>query len=131
MKTIILAILFIPNVLGKGYVFRKVNPIIYDLVTATTYSNNPKETDSTPLITASGFKLDSLNPAKHRVIAISRDLKVKYKFGSKVRILNAGSYNGIYFVQDLMNKRWKSKIDILINSNDKPTKLHNVKMIKI
>ena len=132
MKTIILAILFIPNVLGNGYVINKVNVTnLYEYVTMTTYTASAKETDSTPLITASGFKLDSLNPAKHRVIAISRDLKANYKFGSKVRILNAGIYNGIYFVEDLMNKRFKSKIDILINADDKPTKLHNVKMIKI
>ena len=63
--------------------------IPYDLVTVTTYTVSAGETDSTPLITASGFKLDSLNPKKHKVIAISRDLKRKYKFGQKVRVKGA------------------------------------------
>ena len=45
------------------------------IVTLTTYTIDPLQTDDTPLITASGFKLDSINPRKHRIIAISRDLK--------------------------------------------------------
>jgi 3D (Asp-Asp-Asp) domain-containing protein len=97
----------------------------------TTYTNSAKETDSTPNITASGFVLDSLNPKKHRIIAVSRDIKKKFKFGTKVKILNAGIYNGIYFIEDLMNKRFKSRIDILINVEDKQTKLNNIIIIKI
>lgn len=132
MKTIILSMLFIPNALGEGYVINKVNVTnLYEYVTMTTYTASAKETDSTPLITASGFKLDSLNPKKHRIIAVSRDLKSKWKFGTKVKILNAGIYNGVYYVKDLMNKRFKSRIDILINADDKPTKLHNIKIVKI
>jgi hypothetical protein len=41
------------------------------VVSLSTYKADTTETDSSPLITASGFKLDSLNPKKHRVIAIS------------------------------------------------------------
>jgi 3D (Asp-Asp-Asp) domain-containing protein len=100
-------------------------------VTLTTYMADSLQTDSTPFITASGFKLDSLNPRKHRVIAISRDLKAIFKFGSRVRITNAGQFNGIYVVRDLMNKRFKRKIDILINPTDKHTKLTNVIINKI
>jgi len=103
---------------------------IYEYVTMTTYTNSAKETDSTPNITASGRKLDSLNPRKHRIIAISRDLKKKYKFGSKVKIMDAGAYSGVYVVEDVMNKRFKNRIDILINPDDQHTKLYNVKIIK-
>ena len=100
-------------------------------VTLTTYTVDPSQTDSTPLITASGFKLDNLNPRRHRVIAISRDLRVRFKFGSRVRITNAGRFNGVYVVRDLMNKRFRRKIDILINPEDKHTKLTNVIINKI
>ena len=96
------------------------------IVTLTTYTVDLLQTDSTPLITASGFKLDSLNPRKHRVIAISRDLKTRFKFGTRVRITNAGRFNGVYVVRDLMNKRFKRKIDILINPEDRHTKLTDV-----
>jgi 3D (Asp-Asp-Asp) domain-containing protein len=131
MKIIIVFMILFPNILGGNYTLKTINiPIIYDLVTVTTYTNSARETDSTPNITASGRKLDSLNPRKHRIIAISRDLKKKYKFGSKVKVMNAGAYSGVYVVEDVMNKRFKNRIDILINPDDEQTKLYNVKIIK-
>jgi 3D (Asp-Asp-Asp) domain-containing protein len=130
MKLILLLILLIPNSLSNGFVIKNVTDI-FEYVTVTTYTTSKNETDSTPLITASGFKLDSLNPAKHRIIAVSRDLKSKWKFGTKVKILNAGIYNGVYQVLDVMNKRFKNRIDILINPDDQHTKLENIKILKL
>ena len=109
----------------------KVDEVIPDIVTLTTYSVSEAQTDSTPLITASGFKLNANNPKRHRIIAVSRDLKRKYKFGQKVRIEGAGKYNGIYTIRDLMHHRWKNKIDILINPSDKHTKLRRIKMFRV
>ena len=100
-------------------------------VTLTTYTTNVKETDSTPNITASGFKIDTLNPMKHRIIAVSRDLKKKWKFGTKVRITGAGKYDGTYYVRDVMNKRYKKRIDILIGKTHKQIKLEDIKIYKI
>jgi 3D (Asp-Asp-Asp) domain-containing protein len=101
------------------------------IVTLTTYTIDPLQTDSTPLITASGFKLDSINPSRHRVIAVSRDLKIKLKFGDKVRLSNAGRFNGVWYVRDLMNKRFENKIDVLINPDGRHTKLYGVVITKI
>lgn len=103
----------------------------YETVTLTTYAPTEGETDSTPHITASGYKIDLKNPKKHRIIAVSRDLKRKWRYGTKVRIRNAGKYNGVYTVKDVMNKRYKKRIDILIGHNDKQTTLNNVKITKI
>lgn len=100
-------------------------------VSLTTYTTILKETDSTPLITASGLKLDSLNPKKHRVIAISRDLKKLFAFGDKVMITNAGIYNGIWYIHDLMHKKWKNRIDILINPGERQMSLEGVVISKI
>jgi len=105
--------------------------IPYDMVTVTTYTISAGETDSTPLITASGYKLDSINPKKQKVIAISRDLKRKYKFGQKVRVKGAGKLDGIYTVRDVMARRWRKKIDILINPDDDGTKIRKVKIYNI
>jgi 3D (Asp-Asp-Asp) domain-containing protein len=101
------------------------------IVTVTTYKATSEETDSTPNITASGFKISKKNPKKHRIIAVSRDLKRKLKFGQRVRLKNAGKYNGEYVVRDVMNKRYKKRIDILINPKDKQTKLSKVKVYKV
>jgi 3D (Asp-Asp-Asp) domain-containing protein len=100
-----------------------------EIVTLTTYKASESETDSTPNITASGFKIT--NAKKHRIIAVSRDLKKKYKFGQKIRITNAGKYNGTYRVHDVMNKRYRNRIDILIGHNEKQTKLKKVKIYKL
>lgn len=105
--------------------------ISYETVTLTTYSATVGETDSTPHITASGFKIDTTNPKKHRIIAVSRDLKKKWPFGTKVRIKKAGKYNGVYTVKDVMNKRYKNRIDILIGEDDKQITMNNVKITKI
>ena len=125
MKLIILLILLIPNKLSNSYVIKNVTDI-FEYVTVTTYTATTNETDSTPLITASGFKLDSLNPAKHRIIAVSRDLKSKWEFGTRVKIFNAGIYNGIYHVADVMNKRFTKRIDFLIDWKVKHNKFNNV-----
>jgi len=108
---------------------KMIETITPEIVTLTTYKASEGETDSTPNITASGFKIT--NPKKHRIIAVSRDLKKKYKFGQKIRITGAGKYNGTYRVHDVMNKRYRNRIDILIGHNDKQTKLKKVKIYKL
>ena len=119
--------LFLPNESSEGESSTEMYDVIE--VTATTYSPSVKETDSTPLVTASGFKINPKNPKRHRIIAVSRDLKKKYKFGTKVKVSGAGKYNGEYVVRDVMNKRYKKRIDILIGRKDKQTKLKNVKIL--
>jgi 3D (Asp-Asp-Asp) domain-containing protein len=101
------------------------------VVTLTTYTIESSQTDDEPLITASGFKLDSINPSKHRVIAISRDLKKTLMFGDSVRLTNAGRFDGVWYVRDLMNKRFNNKIDILINPDEKHTKLYGIVLTKL
>ena len=108
---------------------KMIETITPEIVTLTTYKASESETDSTPNITASGFKIT--NPKKHKIIAVSRDLKKKYKFGQKIRITGAGKYNGTYRVHDVMNKRYRNRIDILIGHNEKQTKLKKVKIYKL
>jgi len=133
---IVLVLVFIPfectiHQLERIHEAVKVDEVIPDIVTLTTYSVTEAQTDSTPLVTASGFNINPNNPKRHRIIAVSRDLKRKYKFGQKVRIEGAGKYNGIYTIRDLMHHRWKNKIDILINPSDKHTKLRKIKMFRV
>lgn len=100
------------------------------IVTMTTYTTSVSQTDSNPYETASGFILNKTNPKKHRVIAISRDLKDTFKFGDSVYI-QAGKYSGKYVVHDIMNKRFKKKIDLLINPEDKGDKIDSVVIKKL
>jgi 3D (Asp-Asp-Asp) domain-containing protein len=132
MKNLLLAIILLPNAVSKGENSTIGSPINdVDVVTLTTYTPTKRETDSSPNVTASGYKIDTTNPRKHRIIAVSRDLKKKWKFNQKVRIRKAGKYNGVYTVKDVMNKRYKKRVDILIGKRDKQIKLENVQIIAI
>ena len=102
-----------------------------DIVTVTTYSPTVEQTDSTPLITASGFEINPTNPKKQRIIAVSRDLKKKYKFGKKVRITGIGKLSGTYTIRDVMNKRYKKRVDILIGENDKQISFKKAKLYAV
>ena len=99
-------------------------------VVATVYNAVPEQTNSDPGHTASMFKLDLSNPYKHRIIAVSRDLLKQFPIHSKVRIQGT-SYDGIYIVEDKMNKRYTKRIDILINQDMKIGKWNDVTITKI
>lgn len=103
--------------------------VINENVTLTTYSANITETDSTPNITATGFRIDAENAGKHRIVAISRDLKRQgWKFNKKIRVSGAGKHDGIYTIKDLMNGRHRKRVDILIDKDAKHTKMKNIKI---
>ena len=89
-------------------------------------------TDDTPDITATGFVIDLNNPKKHRIVAVSRDLeKIGFVMGSKICVENAGPMNGVWYIEDRMNKRWKNKIDFLVNLDMFTDKWLNIKIRKI
>lgn len=108
-----------------------VENVFEKAVTLTTYNAVAAQTDSTPNLTASGFEIDLDNPKKHRIIAVSRDLKRELKWGEKVVLENAGRFNGVWYVRDLMNPRFRNKIDVLINEGDRHTKLFGVIVKKL
>ena len=103
--------------------------LLYTLVTATVYNAVPNQTDSTPLITASNKKIDADRPGKHRWLAVSRDLEAfGFTFGAKVCVENAGEMNGIWMVEDRMNKRFTKKVDFLVDNSIILGKWSNVKI---
>jgi len=98
-------------------------------VTATIYHAVAEQTDSTPDTTASMFKLDLNNPRKHNIIAVSRDLEaLGFKLGTKVIVTGAGDLDGVWNIEDRMNKRFTKRIDFLVNTSLKGGKWENVKI---
>lgn len=89
------------------------------VVTLTTYSAVRAQCDNSPLITASGHRITT----NDRIIAVSRDLKLRFNWGDSVIISNAGQFDGVYAVHDVMNKRYTNCIDVL---SDKIVKLENI-----
>lgn len=69
-----------------------------------------------------------------RYIALSRDLLTRwggqFSFGDTVE-LQGTDVDGIYVVQDIMNKRFRRHVDVLIGSKSKLyKKWYNVKLIR-
>ena len=88
--------------------------------------------------TASGesINLKKIKSKEHRWIAISRDLKKFYNYGDTVIVESSlcPSLNGEWVINDLMNQKWKNKIDFLIHPEEIKdigfNKPHNIKMKK-
>jgi len=79
-------------------------------LTITAYSPTREECDDDPNITA------SMEKVKEGGVAVSRDLfKKGWVFGKKVYIEG----HGIYRINDLMNKRYKNRVDIFIWNTNK------------
>jgi 3D (Asp-Asp-Asp) domain-containing protein len=99
------------------------------IVTATVYNAVPEQTDSTPFITASGAQINKDNPEHHRWVAVSQDmLKRGYKFGMCIEVQGAGDLDGVWEIQDVMNKRYTNSIDFLVENTRKLGKWKGVKI---
>ncbi len=84
-------------------------------VTATVYHAVSRQTDSTPLITADGSKINPIKP--QRWCAISKDLEKYFSMGDTIVISGTKNMDGIWIIHDRMHYRWKNKIDLLVKSN--------------
>lgn len=103
-------------------------------VEATIYHATKAQCNNQPNITASLFQLDMTNPQGHKIIAMERTMMKQYNlnYGDIVKI-SGTKLDGIYQIQDTMNKRFKGKhkIDILVNKDIKFGKWQNVKLYKL
>lgn len=99
---------------------------------ATVYNAVPAQCNGDFGHTASMFRLDLYNVLSHRIIAMERTFmkKLGLKYGDVVKIEGTGKYDGIWQIQDTMNKRYSGqhKIDILVPDNIKKGQWDNVKI---
>ena len=137
-------ILFAPESYEKEkiLVFEK----LYENVWGTFYYAEKKQCDNTPLITGSGYHIDTtLLLKKDRIIAISQNMlhdlnrfnmlknkhedrfRGKIKYGDVIWIESPKDKNGNYIypnvvglwrVEDTKNKRYKNSVDFLIPKGD-------------
>ena len=98
-------------------------------VTLTCYQPVKSQCNNQPLVTADGSKIN-LYHLKHNKIkwcAISRDLLYLFPKNKPKRVSIEGF--GVYEVKDVMNKRHKHRIDILIHPKD--SKRISIKNVKV
>ncbi len=94
-------------------------------VVATAFNSVSNQTDKNPTIMAWG---DTLKPGM-KVIAVSRDL-IDLGLVHNTDVTIEG-LQGKYKVLDKMNKKWKMKIDIYMDTNIKAAKEWGKKRVKI
>lgn len=89
-------------------------------VKATYYNPTLEQCDSTPLVTASGFKIDTnkLKQKQIRWVEVSPDLLKsgggQFRFGDVVQVYSENKrLRGEWIIADVMNPMWKSKVDFL------------------
>ena len=107
-------------------------------MTATVYHPVPGQTDSTPLTTADGSKIDlnKLKSGKLKWIAMSRDMLERwggdFDYGDKVKVISDNpKINGVYEIHDTMNKRFENRIDILTHKDGIYGKWNDIKVRKV
>lgn len=101
-------------------------------VTATVYNAVPSQCNADCGRTATMFRLDIDDVYSHRIIAIERTMMDRYdiKMGDVVYLEGVGIYDGVWQVQDKMNKRFagQNKIDLLVDGDVKYGLWKNVKL---
>lgn len=101
----------------------------------TVYHAKESQCNSDIQHTASMFKLNLKDPESHKIVAMERTMMKQYglHYGDLIKIEGTNSRDGVYQIQDTMNKRFagKHKIDILINNDSKIGKWNNVKIFKL
>ena len=98
-------------------------------MTLTCYQPVKSQCDSKPLVTSDGSKINlrHLKRGGIKWCAISRDLLYLFPKNRPKRVSIEGY--GIYEVKDVMNRRHKHRIDILIHPKDsKRISIRNVKV---
>ena len=118
----------IKHVVVIKYITRKID-CVTSHVTVTCYQPIRGQCDSEPLTTADGSKINikNLKNGYLKWCAISRDLLYLFP-QNKPKIVFIEGY-GYYEVRDVMNKRHRHRIDLLIHpSNSLKIKVKNVKI---
>lgn len=135
-KTIFIIFIFIP-IICKTYngdnIFSNNHwKLVSEDTEATVYNAVPKQCNKDFGFTASMFYLDLYDIESHKIIAMERTFmkEIGVTYGDVVKIEGTGKYDGVYQIQDTMNKRFagQHKIDILVNENVKYGKWNNVKI---
>jgi len=89
-------------------------------VTATVYNALKGQTNDDNLHTASMKVIDPDAAGSHRWIAVSRDLEeLGFVFGVEVCVEGAGEMNGVWTIEDRMNRRFTKRIDFLVDNDIK------------
>ena len=105
------------------------------IVRATVYNAVKAQTNSNPLKTADGSKIDKakLKAGEIRWLAVSQDLRSIYHYGDKIEVMSGvdSTYLGVWEVHDTMNPRMKCTIDFLVPDHIKTGSWSKVRIKRV
>ena len=108
--------------------------LISSSTTATVYNAVPSQCNTDCFHTASMYTIVPERIESERILAMERTMMSQFgiAYGDTVRVEGAGRYDGLWQVQDTMNKRFQGqhKIDFLVPDNIRHGKWHDVKVYK-
>lgn len=106
--------------------------LVAEDVEATVYNAVPEQCYGDPSYTASMFRLNMDDVYSHRIIAMERTFmkELGLKYGDVVKVEGTGKWDGVWQIQDTMNKRFagQKKIDFLVPDYIKLGKWNTVKI---
>lgn len=106
--------------------------LVAEDVEATVYNAVPEQCYGDPSYTASMFRLNMNDVYSHRIIAMERTFmkELGLKYGDVVKVEGTGKWDGVWQIQDTMNKRFagQKKIDFLVPDHIKLGKWNTVKI---
>lgn len=106
--------------------------LLSDHTVATVYNAVEAQCNGNPLVTASRYRIDPDKISELRILAMERTMMAEFSlsYGDIVRVEGAGAYDGLWQIQDTMNKRFKGqhKIDFLVPSSVRTGKWRDVKV---
>lgn len=108
--------------------------LISDETVATVYNAVPSQCNADCYHTASMYEIIPERIEQDRILAMERTMMSQFgiAYGDSVLVQGAGRYDGVWQVQDTMNKRFRGqhKIDFLVPDNVRHGKWTEVKVYK-
>lgn len=108
--------------------------LVSETTVATVYNAVPGQCNSDYLHTASMYRISPETISTDRILAMERTMMAEFgiAYGDTVLIRRAGRFDGLWQVQDTMNKRFKGqrRIDFLVPNNIKTGRWSNVLVYK-
>lgn len=106
--------------------------LVSDNVTATVYNAVISQCNDNPLVTASRFVIIPENIETDRILAMERTMMTEFgiQYGDIIMVEGTTRYDGLWQVQDTMNKRFagQHKIDFLVPNHIRTGKWTSVKV---
>jgi len=95
--------------------------LISETTTATVYNAVPEQCNADCFHTASMYRIVPERIKQQRIVAMERTMMAEFgiAYGDSILVEGAGKYDGVWQVQDTMNKKYagRHRIDFLVPKN--------------